>query len=333
MSSVDEKVSLKRRRRRAKKSADEATTVPEQKPVRHTSERKVLDEFPQIESLEYGECLGFGHFSHVYQGMYQKKHPVAIKIIERGSERLVEKEVRLLNDLKGCKHIVQLYEVIHAESTLLVFELLNGIAPEKFMEELTVEKFRFVIRCLLEALKEAHAKEIVHRDLKLGNILIACDWSDVKLLDWGCGAYVKDELSPKAGSRTVRSPEMLMGYWGYGKKCDIWALGTFIFYVLCNEELPWKAKTALETITLMSRYIGYKTVLDMADKYKCEIPDDVVQAMEKERPEDLKEAFSRKMKHLRDPQLIELMHWLLTPDPELRPTAEEALQHTFFRQK
>ena len=165
----------------------------------------------------------------------------------------------------------------------------------------------------------------------MGNIVIENDWSEVKLIDWGCGSQIKNNLSPKAGSRTVRSPEMLLGYSGYGSKGDIWSIGVLILYILTKGKLPWKAKTAHSALTLMSAFIGSETLLDLATKYECELPEDVIKEIRETKPLTYKDAFSRKMKHLRDPQLLDLMYQLLTVDVELRPSAEEALQHTFFR--
>jgi serine/threonine protein kinase len=173
-------------------------------------------ELPPVSFLTYGKCLGSGHFSHVYEGTYRETHPAAIKVIERGSERTVEKEIAILTRLRGLPHIIQLYEVINVSCTLLVFELLNGIDPETYYRDITLDRFRHVLRSLLTALKAAHDAGIVHRDVKLGNILISEDWNDVRLIDWGCGCEISDHMSHRAGSRSVRSIEMFLEYDGYG---------------------------------------------------------------------------------------------------------------------
>jgi serine/threonine protein kinase len=53
---------------------------------------------------------------------------VAIKVIERGSERLVAAEIAFLQRLRGLPHIIQLLQVITQDHTFLVFELCKGMS-------------------------------------------------------------------------------------------------------------------------------------------------------------------------------------------------------------
>lgn len=294
-------------------------------------ERHVLDQFPRINSLRFGECIGEGHFSHVYQGIYRKSKEVAIKVIERGSERLIETEVDILTKLRGAPHIIQLYEVINSERTLLVFELLNGIDPDDLWNHFSVNRLRFLLKSILEALAAAHEAGIVHRDVKLSNILISPHFEDVKLIDWGCGTYVSDEMSTKAGSRQCRPPEMLLGYRNYGKGCDIWAVGVLIFYILCYGKLPWKARTAESALIKMSEFFGGNQIDRLADLLNIKIDEDVDDEFYDEPESSLEDCFDDELSYLFDPELINLMKYLLTFDYRRRPTAKEALDHPFFK--
>jgi serine/threonine protein kinase len=93
------------------------------------SRSSVPAELPDVESLRFGECLGSGHFSHVYEGIYHGQCPAAIKVIEWGSER---------TGSARRPYIVQLYEVIRTDSTLLVFELLTGLSSDDFYQHVTL---------------------------------------------------------------------------------------------------------------------------------------------------------------------------------------------------
>lgn len=238
-------------------------------------ERRILEELPEIEDLEFGDCIGQGHFSHVYNGMYHGNTPVAIKVIERGSERLIATEVHLLQILQGAPHIIQLLEVIEKENTLLIFELLSGLDVDDVFDKITLRRFRFLLKSLLEALAAAHSRGIVHRDVKLGNILVAPHFRDVKLIDWGCGCEISDSMSSKAGSRQCRPPEMLLGFRDYGGSCDIWAVGVFIVFMLTGGVIPWKARTSNEALAIMSEYFGADPIRNMAQKYDLEIPEEL----------------------------------------------------------
>lgn len=319
---------IKKRRRRVVPQGDAPN---EERPkTRSYGERKVLAELPKVDCLTYGECLGFGHFSHVYEGTYKKKYPAAIKVIERGSEKLVEKEVNLLKELKNLPHIIKLYDVINAENTLLVFELLKGISVQEFFDGVTIDRLRFVLQCILEALEGAHSHNIVHRDVKLGNILISPDWNDVKLIDWGCGSVIRDQMSSKAGSRTCRSPEMLLGFEEYGTHGDMWSVGVFIYFVLCGGEIPWKCPTTWETVVQLASFFGRRNIRELARRYNTEIPENVQENICSVKPQRLRKYYDPDMEHLQDPDLLDLMHKLFEINMNDRISASEALNHPFF---
>jgi serine/threonine protein kinase len=295
-----------------------------------TSERRAV-RLPDVPYLTFGACLGEGHFSHVYQGFYHETRPAAIKVIERGSERIVEKEIDLLTRLRGLPHIIQLYEVIRSDGTLLVFELLNDMDESAYYENITVDRFRHVLRCLLVALKSAHDAGVVHRDVKLGNILISPDWAEVRLIDWGCGCLISDHMSHRAGSRSIRSIEMLMGYDGYGTGADMWAVGVLILTTLCGGDHPWRCDNSWETVIGIARYMGSQAVHELAKRYGLDMPDEVAGAIYGMGTQSLSQCFDRSMAHLRDPRLIDLMARLIAVKLEERLNPEAALAHPFFQ--
>ncbi|OHS99854.1 CAMK family protein kinase [Tritrichomonas foetus] len=291
-------------------------------------ERKLLEQFPDIPYLKFGKIIGHGNFSHVYEGTYHDKINVAIKVIERGSERMLETEIELLEDLKGAPHIVQLYEVLSEPQTMLVFENVQNIDRDDFYSDLTLESLRFILQCLFKALEAAHERDIVHRDVKLGNILITPDFSNVVLIDWGCGTYISNSMSAKAGSRSCRPPEMLLGYRNYGCKCDIWAMGILILSLLSDGVLPWKARNSNKSLQVMAEYFGGKNLYEITKRLDLEQEDLPFEIGDPKYT--LESCFSDDFDDLFDPDLIDLMKCCLNLDLNKRPTASEALKHKFF---
>ena len=293
--------------------------------------RKVPKELPVIECLEFYEKIGQGHFSEVYRGRYRGQIPVAIKLIERGSEHLIQTEIQILEDLRGQPNIVQLFEVIHEDWTILVFELVSTLSLDDFFDELDAPRLKWVIHNLCIATKAAHSKNIVHRDIKIGNVMISEDFKSLRLIDWGCGSYINDNMSSKAGSRSVRSPEMLLGLKDYGTGCDNWAVGIFIFYILTDGEIPWKCRTNSETLIAMSKVFGGNNIKALASKLHLRVEDDVRTLMKAEPNRTFEHYFADSCEDLLDPKLIDLMKKLLVLDPENRFTMEDALNHPYFK--
>lgn len=292
--------------------------------------RKIPDKLPEIEGLKYGEKLGEGHFSEVYEGTY-KGEEVAIKVIERGSDHLISTEIGLLQELRGSPNIIQFYEMFKLENTVLIFELVKSLNPDDFFDYLTPETLKFVVKSLCTATQAAHMKGIVHRDIKLANIMVGKKFTDLKLIDWGCGTKCSDSMSPKAGSRTVRSPEMLLGYRGYRTAGDCWAVGVFIYEIMTGSYIPWKAKTSVDALFKMAKIFGGKNLLDIAGNYDIEI-DEVLLELDKIRAQETLEThFSEDCADLADPLLIDLMKKLLELDPAKRYNMDQALSHPYFQ--
>lgn len=293
------------------------------------SARRILKSFPDIDGLVFGTCIGSGHFSHVYDGTYFGQ-PVAIKIIERGSESVTELEIELLMALRRSPNTIQLIKRFDEKNTILVFEYIQSIPEVNLFTHNSPTRLKRVLKGILTAVASAHSKGIVHRDIKIGNIMIMPHFADVKLIDWGCGVRVSSDMSPKAGSRTCRSPEMLLGQTDYGFGCDMWAIGIFIFYVLTRGVIPWKANSTTELLSLMSQYFGLSPFKRLARKYRLEIPPDALERMSDEPIYTLENAFHPSMTKLITPNLLNLMNSLMQIDPAKRISATEALEHPYF---
>ena len=104
--------------------------------------------------------------------------------------------------------------------------------------------FRTYFRQLISALKTCHSKGIIHRDLKLGNLLIdsnyqlkVSDFGICKLLDIidesNTGA-VNDKIR-RVGTRGFMAPEIILGR-QYDKSCDIFSAGVVLFYLLFGKK-------------------------------------------------------------------------------------------------
>lgn len=111
--------------------------------------------------------------------------------------------------------------------------------PPRFSEEETI----FVFWQLVDGLKFLHSKNVIHRDLKLENVLIcnsqpAKDGQflyNVKISDFGLSKALgpmEDQATSCVGSRRYVAPEVLRRGQGYDKAVDIWALGVLTFVLL-----------------------------------------------------------------------------------------------------
>ena len=87
-----------------------------------------------------------------------------------------------------------------------------------------------------------HSNNVIHRDLKLENVLIDRESKQTKLIDFGFSIKVKNAQESKlpycCGTPTFMSPELAQKKEHLGAPADIWALGV-ILYILLTGKLPF----------------------------------------------------------------------------------------------
>ena len=108
--------------------------------------------------------------------------------------------------------------------TLLDYVTKNGPLKE--------EEARIVMRILLKTIGECHRRSILHRDIKLDNVMFRTSENrleDVVLLDFGFSIFAPADLAESyVGTQEYISPEILE-HTSYSAKTDVWSLGVALY--------------------------------------------------------------------------------------------------------
>jgi hypothetical protein len=202
-----------------------------------------------------------GGMGTVYQAIDRESGAlVALKILHSRNtieQARFEQEARVLAEL--CHPgIVRYFDhgLTPNGSPYIAMEWLEGETLEDRLGRGTLgpAAAAHVARLVLEALAAAHARNIVHRDIKPGNIfLVGWKLTELRVLDFGIARRVLDDkrLTRKGstvGTPLYTSPEQARGRADVDGRADIFSLGCVLFEVLTGEP-PFTGETPLEVMT------------------------------------------------------------------------------------
>lgn len=196
--------------------------------------------------------------------------PVALKLVEFGGlpepdrTKLFERMLKEIKAASFLKHpnIVEIYSVeMHSDKAVIVMELLRGQSLDLLFAgegELDQQSFQKLFFPVLDALSFAHEHNILHRDIKPGNIMLVSDENSaagrVKVLDFGLVKFLEgNEKGSKtltqgafAGTPLYMSPEQCAG-----KECtfasEVYSLACVIYEALSGKP-PFLAESAAATM-------------------------------------------------------------------------------------
>ncbi|KAJ8689772.1 hypothetical protein PTI98_012639 [Pleurotus ostreatus] len=190
-----------------------------------------------------GKVIGEGAYGKVRLGTHRLTSTrVAIKQIPKAMSSYLTREIHHHRQLHH-PHVTQMYEVIATEANIwIVTELCCGGELFDYLAEkgrLSEEETRVIFGQLCLAVAYLHEKGIVHRDLKLENVLLD-ERCRVKLGDFGfTREFERGSLMETfCGTTGYASPEMLQGKKYQGPEVDVWSLGV-ILYCLLTGTLPF----------------------------------------------------------------------------------------------
>merc|ERR1719336_3375208 len=229
---------------------------------------------------KYTTCslLGKGGFGAVYAGYRNTDHfPVAIKVINKNrimssttttnSEHRIPMEVALMkitNHIEGVIKLIEYFELpdcfmlimermmtttVHSSgrdiktSSSNVKDLFDFISDNGPLKEELAKK---IFRQLIETVQKIHAAGVIHRDIKDENILIDTQTHHVKIIDFGSGARLHDEVyTDFDGTRVYAPPEWIKFRRYRADGLTVWSLGILLYDMVCGD-IPFETDNQIK---------------------------------------------------------------------------------------
>lgn len=206
----------------------------------------------EIGEYQILERLGSGGMGVVYRAQRKgTSFEVALKVLpdalanDENCKKRIQQEATAASKLTHV-NLVTIFENSHQETSYIAMELVEGQNLAQMLKQeqrLSLEQFQNVFSQVCDGLLHAHAKGVIHRDIKPGNILMTPD-GIVKIADFGIARTLDAfDLNPqKTATHTVvgtpeyMSPEQCLGM-ELDVRSDIYSLGAVMFKALTGREV------------------------------------------------------------------------------------------------
>ena len=196
--------------------------------------------------LDIGKRLGIGGYGYVYEGKWKKggEMTVAIKVMQTNERGVIPQEVKVWQSLPTHRNITTLIGIASVDMIIyIVTELaVNGSLFDYLHSEKktpSVDQSLAWASDVAYGMKHLHDHDVIHRDLKSANVLLASGWV-AKLCDFGTARELTHSTTTEqAGTYRWMSPEIMRsGTAKINKKCDLFSYG-MILVELFAHEIPY----------------------------------------------------------------------------------------------
>ena len=224
------------------------------------------DDFPQmIGKYKILGIIAKGGMGIVYKAIHPslKRYVIIKKLTARGKSGNAErfkKEAQILLDLQS-PYIVHLFDYFtEAGYRYMVEELVDGLALDNLIKKQTSLPCPIAMLFMQDAcfaLKYAHSKDIVHRDIKPGNILIS-KRGEIKLADFGIASDSEEkennltQTGVALGTPAYMPPEQFEDSANVDNRADIYALGIMLYEMVTGTK-PYPGTFSIETLNIIKK--------------------------------------------------------------------------------
>lgn len=241
------------------------------------------------------------------------------------------RELKLMRHFKGHRNIVNLidlnivyhkpYDGLYCVQELIDSDLARVIYSSIQFSEFHIKSFIYQISC---GMKYIHSADVIHRDLKPGNILVTTQ-GVLKICDFGLARGVSPNfllqkpspITNYVATRWYRAPELILQDKGYTKAIDIWAIGC-ILAELCGRRPIFAGKNQLHQLQEIIKVLGTPS-METVKKYQWK-------SFSPPKPQYVAKDIKALYPFI-SIELAELMGILLQWDASKRPKIEGVLEH------
>ncbi|PCH36736.1 Pkinase-domain-containing protein [Wolfiporia cocos MD-104 SS10] len=274
------------------------------------------------------------------------------KITNINTKRILTKrclrEIKLLHHFRGHKNITCLYDMdivfrqdgnfdeVYLYEELMEADLHAIIRSQQPLSDAHFQSFIYQTLC---GLKFIHSANVLHRDLKPGNLLVNAD-CELKICDFGLArgyspaanggtgaaknAANQGFMTEYVATRWYRAPEIMLSFANYGPAIDVWSVGCILAELLAGKPI-FKGRDYVDQLNQILHYLGTPSE-DTLRRVGSPRAQDYIRSLPIKPRVPFQTLFPRA-----NPLAIDLLSQLLHFDPARRITCEQALNHPYLQ--
>ena len=211
---------------------------------------KVQCKPPFEKAYKVGHLLGKGGFGVVYAGVRVTDGKlVAVKRVARAKVKKwdliggvrVPLELKLLHSVQSVSGVIKILDFYERKNSFIYVmerasnckDLYDYITQKGVLEEKLARNF---LKQVVKIILACHVKGVIHRDIKNENLLVNLSNLKLKLIDFGSGAFLKDEAyNDFDGTHVYAPPEWIRCSQYHGNPATVWSLGILLFDMVCGD--------------------------------------------------------------------------------------------------
>ncbi|KAI9218044.1 kinase-like domain-containing protein [Blastocladiella britannica] len=272
-------------------------------------------------SLETGEDIAIKRVTKVFDKVILAKRAL--------------REIKLLRHFNGHDNITAILDMEVPNLTnyteiYLVQELMEADLHQIIRSEqpLSDAHYQYFVYQILRGLKYIHSANVLHRDLKPGNLLVNAD-CELKICDFGLARGISHDqdhggfMTEYVATRWYRAPEIMLSFQSYTKAIDVWSVGC-IFGELLGSKPMFKGRDYVDQLNQILAVLGTP---DEATVRR--IGSNRAQVYIKSLPFMPKVPWTS-MYPRASPAALDLLNRMLQFDPAQRISVEDALAHPYL---
>ncbi len=258
--------------------------APDDEPLTFLAPPTRPDALGRLGHYEVLQVLGRGGFGIVFRAFDEVlQRVVALKVMAPQLAATSPARKRFLREARSSaqvrhENVVQVYEVAEQPLPYLAMEFIPGETLQQRLDRVGPLDVPEVLRIglqIAEGLAAAHATDLIHRDIKPGNVLLEGGQQRVKITDFGLARTADDASISQsgiiAGTPMYMAPEQAQGQ-TLDQRADLFSLGSVLYQMVAGRP-PFRANSVVAVLKRVAedQPRAIREIIPEAPQWLCDI--------------------------------------------------------------